>query len=725
MTELLSQNVSVKLRTLKEEFTLGCAVDMDSLVAKWREFLKNPEVWRRANMARLDLLKESWKDLRALGLNSPEDSLRRLASAGIIEVRFSTSNHLLWDLPWEFLLRSATQEFRSRDQRLLVWRHLDLASAAHTRPPQPSQLAILKSNPGYISDFYSDVTMQFEQENVIANIGLKPKAELHNLTINQLAEYCAQNNPDVFHLAGLDSLQAAELKGLKDLPEPGIMLPTDDGQVEAIDPDRLATALCPEEEQPPILLVFNFNRSSSMAAKVVSRGAHAAIGFYNDVDDLVAENFLANFYLAWRLADWDILEAFKMASYQLFLDTQLLKLRGFGLTLWTRSSLLDSEKKRRKNEKIQNNPTDPSPSLRTKFEEATSKPAKVTVSSKTVIVWISSFREINYCQLHNNRNLFRQFFIRKTDPEGIIKNVTVEVSLHAGPEPLMFRTQRDMRHSIWVLEDEVRVPLTATLQRVLKESMYTGLHVKVSAADLTVYENTFRVNLLPVGYWQDDVQNRKWLPSFVLPHDPAVAKIIEVAQKYLVAISDDPIAGFIGYPYPENQIRAIWYALAEFNLKYITIPPTYAVRSQRLRSPSETLGGNRGNCIDIALLFAAVLESIGVHPIVFLFDGHAFPGYHTSDESHEEVVEWVLRNATSEEDTWMLGEGFLDVLRESVKNGKIVGVETTGLTSNWSFGEALKRAKEQLTDKAAFEFLVDVRLARDNGVTPLPLVYES
>ncbi len=469
-------------------------------------------------------------------------------------------------------------------------------------------------------------------------------------------------------------------------------------------------------------MVTNFSNSSSIAAKAISLGADAAIGFYNEVDDLVAESFFANFYLAWRLADWDLSDAFKLAWSELIEDTPALKIRGLSVTLWSRRSLLDAEKKRRTNARIPTMSTDPPQALRTRFDDETSKPATVSVLSKTLKVRIRSYRELNYCQLHNNRNLFDFFYIRKTEGEGVIDNVTVEVSLYAGPERLTFRGRKDLRYAIWDLADEVRVPLTATLPRVLKESMYTGLHVKVCAADRAIYENTFRVNLLPIDHWQDDDQNRKWLPSFVLPRDPAISRIIRIAQKYLVTLSDDLAAGFVGYPNPEYQARAIWYALVnEFNLRYLTIPPAFVARTQRLRSPSETLEGNRGNCIDLALLYAAVLESIGIYPIVFLLKGHAFPGYYNTRQAHDETMEYVLRRATSEQDAWMLGKEYGANLRKSVADGEIVAVDTTGLTNGASFSNSREAAQKQLVTEDSFEFLVDIRLARDHGVTPLPL----
>lgn len=89
----------------------------------------------------------------------------------------------------------------------------------------------------------------------------------------------------------------------------------------------------------------------------------------------------------------------------------------------------------------------------------------------------------------------------------------------------------------------------------------------------------------------------------------------------------------------DAQVRAIWSALLyDFQLNYINPPPTCTTQSQRLRTPSTVLGGRRGTCIDLSLAIAASLEYIGLNPVIFLLNGHAFPGYWSGDERRDEVL---------------------------------------------------------------------------------------
>src|SRR5205823_551536 len=160
--------------------------------------------------------------------------------------------------------------------------------------------------------------------------------------------------------------------------------------------------------------------------------------------------------------------------------------------------------------------------------------------------------------------------------------------------------------------------LTSSLMRSLQESAHTGMLVEVKCDGQEKFQDTFRVTLLPVDEWRDDDENRQWLPSFVLARDPAVARIIQSAQRYLRALSDDNAAGFDGYQADEDgvdlQMQALWWALCcDHPLDYINPPPTFTKASQRLRVPSQVLQAGRGTCIDLALLLAACIEHVDMY----------------------------------------------------------------------------------------------------------------
>src|SRR5262249_46219925 len=138
------------------------------------------------------------------------------------------------------------------------------------------------------------------------------------------------------------------------------------------------------------------------------------------------------------------------------------------------------------------------------------------------------------------------------------------------------------------ISDHVNLPLTSQLARSLRDDILTSIRIGVAYDGKKLYEKTHQVKLLAVNQWcYDRREGAPWLASFVLPGDPAVPRIIDAAQKYLMALRDDPSAGFDGYQSTDPkadkpdegvdmQVRAIWAALSfDLPLSYINPPPVF------------------------------------------------------------------------------------------------------------------------------------------------------
>ena len=132
-------------------------------------------------------------------------------------------------------------------------------------------------------------------------------------------------------------------------------------------------------------------------------------------------------------------------------------------------------------------------------------------------------------------------------------------------------------------------------------------------------ESSERVTVLPADEWRDDGEDHRWLPSFVLPRNTAVLKVIACAQRYLRTLLDDCSAGFDGYQQlaeddsnaadiVDPQVQAIWAALQhDLPVSYINPPPSYTSQSQRLRTPTE--------------IFSREVRRQGPHPALRVLPG--------------------------------------------------------------------------------------------------------
>lgn len=370
---------------------------------------------------------------------------------------------------------------------------------------------------------------------------------------------------------------------------------------------------------------------------------------------------------------------------------------------------------------------------------------KQPTEGKLILVDLQVDDTINYSLLHNNRELLKKLSLTRLTREPVA-DVTVQVELFVGTEHYPYRQTIPLLTELQLhLSSMVTIPLTSMLTRSLHERVHSTVYVKVACEGQTAYEETRRVTLIPVDEWLDDTDSNPWLPSFVLPRDPAILKIVNSARRYLIGITDDPAAGFDGYQEEaaavDRQVQALWTAIVtEFRLQYINPPPAYSEQTQRLRTPTEILKSNSGTCIDLALLLAACFEYVGIYPVVVLLTGHAFVGYWRSDVTHDDLAvvsktpptvprvgDHVGRTAGLpyvDKYGWRLTRlNFAEIL-SYVTSGDLVMIEATFLTGANSFRSAVDEGRANLRSQAEFDSLLDIQLARTAvpPVTPLPIV---
>ena len=609
-------------------------------------------------------------------------------------------------------------------------------------------LLFLESAPGRLRGIY---TFESERSRLKAAMG-HPWKLLRSPTLGRLGDRVASINPRVIHFSGIDNHQVAQL--LADfypsgtLPEDGVVM---SGSETAVPYKEFAKALVGQAH--PQLVALNCYYSATRTARECIRcGAQAAIGFFDEVDDELAEYFFQNFYWAWRDSGNDVnsLPRAFGRTWNLFKDRGQ-NLFGTGIVLWLSCSAFEAHRA-----PVfvlsEEGPEDALESrLPTQQERNQSRELPI---NEVLQVSLSVPAEINYSLLHNSRRFLESFTLTKL-VEHALDEVKVEVQLNAGDSSLPYRhTETLLNQPQLALADEVRIPLTAALLRSLRERVQSTLYVRVVWDHRIACEETRSVTLLPVDEWFDDTEKNPWLPSFVLPRDPAVSRIVTAARRYLVTLQDDPVGGFDGYQSidldnddcecVDAQVQALWTALVqEFRLAYINPPPAYSERNQRLRTPSEILASSSGTCIDLALLLASCLEYVDIYPVVVLLSGHAFVGYWRADKYHEDFCECSRVPATAGIEIgpvsatstvalvdpygWRLVKQHYREILDYLRLDQIRFLEATGLCFNYSYAEAVEEGRGDLKAPEDFDSLLDITLARraKPPVTPLPMIHAS
>jgi hypothetical protein len=762
---------AVTFRSLSGEGAISHVVPRDvplpHLARKWSYILRARSRWRDDPDIRDDISKEALTDLQDIGV--PLTFVQRLTAVKHVEVEVHAPpednssdpiHEAASEMSWEFLLSEATR-VEGRTSSYLITRLLDNKRPA-TKQPQPGYVLFVESAPGKLGEAYEFDT---ERERINAAVCADDNCTMSFLltpTPSELASGVRSHPWKAIHVTGLDVHHAAQYLGdiydreekknsdtWKKITDPsgrmldGMIL-TDRNVAELpVRFDELA-ALIVDQEHPPQVVTMNLYHSGARIARELVRcGAQAALGFLDEINDEAAERFFQEFYTAWcrPVEPLTITQAFVAAWQALSSDN----LYGTGIVIWMG---------RRQIEEFRSSFASLAPSAPTAppapTAESDGDPKEILAIpiERVLQVDCSIPPEVNYSLLHNDRPLLDKLTLTPLVRQPL-RDITVRVELNVGAQSYPYRyTRPELSKTQLALASEVKIPLTTNLQRSLRERVHSTVYVKVTCGGRTAYEETKRVTLIPVDEWLDDTNNNPWLPSFVLPRDPAVVKIIAVSRRYLIGIEDDPAAGFDGYQSTgdvgiDNQVRAIWTALVnEFRLQYVNPPPTYSRWNQRLRTPSEILDTGSGTCIDLALLFASCLEYIDIHPVVVLLSGHAFVGYWRSERARSQLVgvkriprhapvvgSRVARKAALpyvDPYGWSLGKLSYDEIVGFVTAGDLVLLEATMLTSASSFSDAVEEGRANMRSRREFDSLLEILLARSArpSVTPLPIVGE-
>jgi len=718
---------------------VGLGPGLAELALHWSYRIRNRARWKD-DAETVEVLEAfAQRDLEALGVG--RSALQRFTNAGFVEVSvpWETSEEASATrrMPWEALLNLATRSSRE-DRALLVVRHLrrDGAPAGQTGPGDGQPLVVV-SAPGRIGEEY-----EFDDERtlILGSLRRGEPRPLTSPTLEALEREVVSLEPGIVHLTGVDTHQGASILDVADesVVEDGFYLATRRGRPAPVAARDLADALNKATSKPMLVTTNLYNSAAQTCAWIVALGAGAAIGFQDEVDDVVAERFFGDFYTAWRLSIFELRRAFQLALSQAMEDSPAM--RGSGIALWSAESLCLAEESRPQTGEVV---LEDAVGQRVRNERESQIRIGANQRLDAIVkVFPSARKELNYALLHNNVDLFESFFFRKFQ-SGRLDDVSVEVGLQVGGEVYKYEQTLDLTKPVTDLNPSIRVPLTWDYLRSMRETTRTALYVTARCGKRTLCQETYSVQLHPLEQWRDDPQENRYLASFIQPGDPAVAQIVERARPHLRALLDDADASFDGYqsidlgdedPYAwvDLQVQALWAAIAfELGLAYTNPLATPGESYQRLRSPSEILRTRFGTCIDLALLFASCLEFVEIYPVVFLIKGHSFPGYWRGDGLHARFLQ--VEDGTDADlerlpgpirvpsAPWMVeGPGYREIVRVA-KSDQLVPLETTLLASRGSFRAATEQGSENLASEQEFDSMMDVKRARTLGVNALPL----
>jgi hypothetical protein len=169
-------------------------------------------------------------------------------------------------------------------------------------------------------------------------------------------------------------------------------------------------------------------------------------------------------------------------------------------------------------------------------------------------------------------------------------------------------------------------------------------------------------------YWGKKFANAQFLVRWVTPHDPSVLLLVSEAKRWA------PNGRMPGYGFKtdspaatstvvKQQVNAAFEAIRSAGMSYVSSIFTFGDfidQAQRIRLPRETLSLSSANCIDVSVLFAAMMENLGLKPVIVIVPGHAFAGVRLGPQSSEILYldltvlpKGTLKSAISRANGWI------------------------------------------------------------------------
>ena len=244
----------------------------------------------------------------------------------------------------------------------------------------------------------------------------------------------------------------------------------------------------------------------------------------------------------------------------------------------------------------------------------------------------------------------------------------------------------------------------------LTEKQIGILNVEIIVDGSVVAQEQKEVELLAYEEWAGSKFSSEMLAAFVTPNHPRISAILSEASKVLKEWKMSP--SFEGYQADDRKrvaymMAAIYVALRKAKIVYNN-PPASFEGPQRVRLPHKVLEEKKGTCLDLSVLYAACLETAGLHPVIFLIKSHAFAGC------------WLV-----DQDSFSSGytDKYASVIEKTAhEDQKILAVNCVDFCFDFKsdFRKACINARTYLSDVNEFECMLDIAaLRRDRGIKPM------
>ncbi|MBO4877781.1 MAG: DUF3320 domain-containing protein [Ruminococcus sp.] len=316
--------------------------------------------------------------------------------------------------------------------------------------------------------------------------------------------------------------------------------------------------------------------------------------------------------------------------------------------------------------------------------------------------------QINFSLQQNYVPIFRNVVMKNNTAEDL-RSVKLRIKFEPEFANLFESVPLDIEAGQSVTVSPIQIVMISDYLFSLTEKMIGSVTLEALQGEEVIASEVRTVELLAYDQWTGTQNMPEMAAAFVMPNHPKVQEIVSKASLYLQKWCGDP--AFTGYQsrnanIVRQQAGALYAALQEMSIAYTTPPASYET-AQRIRTPDAVIDGKAGTCLDLSVLYCSCLEAVGLNPILFVVNGHAFAGCWLDAETFPDCLQYDVSAVTKR-----LAKGV----------NALCAVECTDFVVGKScdFDTAAKDAESCFDEADNFVFAIDISRTRASGIRPMP-----
>ncbi len=257
---------------------------------------------------------------------------------------------------------------------------------------------------------------------------------------------------------------------------------------------------------------------------------------------------------------------------------------------------------------------------------------------------------------------------------------------------------------------DINIAVHGNFLATIEETLKCNLKLELLKDGQCLVACNCEITVMPYNHWPGDIRySPELLAAYILPSHPEVKATLKRAAMILKdQTGDDSLAD-----YQDGTVeriveisKAIYTAIQEKNISYLTAPPSFEDQGQKVRFPDEIMEFRMGTCLDMTLFYLACLEAAGIHGLFVFLREHIFAGL------------WLKKDGSFGSSCTKDGSKLLKMASDGI--GEVLFIDAVAMAQDITFEEAVARGKDNIKDPDDFECAIDVKRARLSGVRPIP-----